>query len=131
MVVHQLCAVIVADANVLSAGLVTCIEDVAHLRHRKNGDADAELVHLLERLFRRPWTTASAPSSARTQSRRLVMVMDIDGTALHVDLIYFFLSEGSACVESGRGESLEEVASGIAGHIPSFRDPTLSIWHAI
>jgi hypothetical protein len=47
------------------------------------------------------------------------MVLDVDGTAAHVDLIYFFLSEDSACVESGRGKSLEKVASGIAGHIPS------------
>src|SRR5215471_974511 len=53
------------------------------------------------------------------------MVMDIDGTASHVDLIYFFLSEDSACVESRRGESLEKVSSGIAGHIPSFRTISL------
>src|SRR5215467_6378380 len=53
------------------------------------------------------------------------MVMDIDVTASHVDLIYFFLSEGSACVKSRRGESLEKVSSGIAGHIPSFRTISL------
>jgi hypothetical protein len=65
MVVHQLCPIIIAEANVLSASLITCVKDVTHLRHRENGDADLELVHLLERLFRGLWTTASADSNAR------------------------------------------------------------------
>src|SRR5262245_11092574 len=83
MLLHQLCAILVAGAHVFAAGLVAVVAKVSHLSHRENCYADAELVHLLQGLLRTPGT--STPDVAK--ARRLMMMVHIDGAAAHVQLV--------------------------------------------
>src|SRR6266446_8010593 len=100
MLLHQLCAIIVARSHRGSSSLGAGVEDIAHLGHRENGDTDAELLHLRESLLRRPGSSASSTACARPQAGRLMMmVVHIDCSAANVHLVHFFLGERAASAQ--------------------------------
>ena len=89
---HALRAEIVYLAHGGAAFFGVVVNDIAHLCKGQNGDTNSKLIHLLNGLLRCPRTPASAPrastsrkgtaaATTKSESRRLMMVMNVDVSA--------------------------------------------------
>src|SRR5262249_20887490 len=89
VLLHEFCAVIVPGSDSGPSFLRCVVEDITHLRHRKDGVADADFVHLLQRILRIQWASMAYIPYAR----RLMMVMHINGATFYVQLVDFRLGK--------------------------------------
>src|SRR5437868_2244641 len=107
IILHAFRAEFVDRARCSAALWSVVVNHVAHLCERKNGDGDAELIHLLDGLLHRPGaaaattlsssTSSTAPTtSTKTEARWLMVMMDIDQAAFRGGLVCLSLTEQSA-----------------------------------